>query len=382
MNVIDGNIVHIWIDATKEIALDVMDVDLLQIVMAESGLKDKPFHILFNLKYVANISSTYKQAITNLLFNWCPQIGRVCFYNISASMHTTAEMFSAIAPTNISVTLLKSYDDALQSMLTFKHSAASYDELNIDDQCTDEVWQKQYLQAIAKISWLNMLDEPILSPSLDHPYYHFFKALECFRIDLSEKEKEHENEMKILRESCDYRITQMTIKMNAQAETQKKVIRGIEKENAALLTKVAEQNRELTTRSITVAENNNGVQILLDHISSLDIDPVLKDGITTSCAHLIDADTTIEEQLNRELNKSDELFLSLLQKKFPQLTKREQRIGLMIKLNYNTTEIASLMGISTRGMESTRYRLHKKLGLAKHQSIKMYLMELIIPECL
>ncbi len=382
MNVVDSDIVHIWIETTKEIELDFMDVELLQVVMAESGLKEKTFHILFNLRHVKNITSKYKQAITALLFNWCPMIGRVCFYNIAETMYTTVEMFSAIAPANISVTLLKSYDDALQSVLTFKNNNASHDALNIDDQCTDILWQKEYLQAIAKISWLNMLDEPILSPPSDHPYYHFFKALECFRVDLSEKEKERENERKMVQHSCDYRITQMTIKMNAQAETQKKVIRGLEKENAALITRIKAQDRELATRSITATENNNGVQILLDHIYSLDIDPILKDGITTSCAHLIDTEKTIEEQLNRELNKSDELFLSFLQKKFPQLTKREQKIGLMIKLNYDTTEIASLMNISTRGMESTRYRLHKKLGLAKHQSIKMFFAELIIPECL
>ena len=42
----------------------------------------------------------------------------------------------------------------------------------------------------------------------------------------------------------------------------------------------------------------------------------------------------------------------------------------------DTIEIARSVGISTRGMESIRYRMHKKLGLGKHQSIKTYLSEL------
>ena len=41
-------------------------------------------------------------------------------------------------------------------------------------------------------------------------------------------------------------------------------------------------------------------------------------------------------------------------------------------------EIAHSIGLSKRGMESIRYRMHKKLGLGKHQSIKTYLAELPI----
>ena len=52
------------------------------------------------------------------------------------------------------------------------------------------------------------------------------------------------------------------------------------------------------------------------------------------------------------------------------------RSHLLVKLNYETTEIARSIGISTRGMESIRYRMHKKLGLGKHESIKTYLSDL------
>ena len=88
----------------------------------------------------------------------------------------------------------------------------------------------------------------------------------------------------------------------------------------------------------------------------------------------------IEKQLNRETTESDSIFLSKLQKKFPNLNQRELRISLLVKLNYDTTEIARSIGLSTRGMESIRYRIHKKLGLGKHQSIKTFLSELDITE--
>jgi DNA-binding CsgD family transcriptional regulator len=84
----------------------------------------------------------------------------------------------------------------------------------------------------------------------------------------------------------------------------------------------------------------------------------------------------IEKRLNIELTTTDSEFLSKLQRKHPNLNQRELRICLLIKLNYNTRDIARSVGISTRGMESIRYRMHKKIGLTKHQSLKGYLTDL------
>ncbi len=68
MSVIDGNIVHTWVDAKTDVMLDVMDIDLLQIVLSESALQNKQFHILFDLRHIFNITFNYKKAITDLFF--------------------------------------------------------------------------------------------------------------------------------------------------------------------------------------------------------------------------------------------------------------------------------------------------------------------------
>lgn len=80
--------------------------------------------------------------------------------------------------------------------------------------------------------------------------------------------------------------------------------------------------------------------------------------------------------LNTELTETDSTFISKLQKKHPDLNQRELRISLLIKLDYHSREIARTLGLSTRGIESVRYRLHKKIGLNKHQSLKKYLTDL------
>jgi DNA-binding CsgD family transcriptional regulator len=45
-------------------------------------------------------------------------------------------------------------------------------------------------------------------------------------------------------------------------------------------------------------------------------------------------------------------------------------------MNLSTKEIAQLMNISVRGVEISRYRLRKKLGLASEVSLFDYLIQL------
>jgi len=151
----------------------------------------------------------------------------------------------------------------------------------------------------------------------------------------------------------------------------------LEKEIEALRAKVAFQDLELTRVSTAIAEKATSLRTLLDQIYTLDIAVEKRRELTDTCLKLIETEI-IEKRVNLELTDSDAAFLSKLQKKHPNLNQRELRISLMVKLDYDTKEIGEAVGISTRGMESIRYRMHKKLGLGKHQSIKTYLSELAL----
>ncbi|QDO92489.1 hypothetical protein FNB79_00290 [Formosa sediminum] len=66
-------------------------------------------------------------------------------------------------------------------------------------------------------------------------------------------------------------------------------------------------------------------------------------------------------------------FFSLLKKKHPTLTKGELKYCAYLKIQMGTTEICNIMNISKEGLIKKRYRLKKKLGLPKHESIDLYL---------
>ncbi len=376
MAVVDGDIVHTWIDreGKSDIVLDFMDIELLQVVLTESDLLGKQFHILFDLAHISNITFSYKRAITDLFYNWSPILGVIGFYNIPESMRIIVETFAAVAPQNICVILGKTYEKSIENIRAFKAGNLAVRESDVEYNNLQAL-NKKFLEAIARISWLNMLDQSITMPPDGHPYYPFFKAIDSLRSDLAEKEREQENEVQLLKQDFGHRITQLVIKINAQAEVNNKSAREREKEIADLTKRIQTQEMELARMSTVIADKQKGVQYLLDKIYALDLEAGVKRALTKSCLSLIEKEV-IEKQLNREPAASDSIFLSRLQQKFPTLNQRELTISLLVKLNYDTTEIARSIGLSTRGMESIRYRIHKKLGLDKHRSIKAFLSEL------
>lgn len=58
-----------------------------------------------------------------------------------------------------------------------------------------------------------------------------------------------------------------------------------------------------------------------------------------------------------------EEFLTRLKEDYPDLSPRELKLCAYLRLNISSKEIANLMNISVRGVEISRYRLRKKLGI-------------------
>jgi len=375
VRLLDGDIVHTWAEADHAILLDFMDVELLKLVLSESGLVNKQFHIIFDLTHVKDISYAYKRAITELLFHWQPFLGVVCFFNVCPSMSIIVESFAAVAPENFCVLQADTFQDALKKVQAFKAKETLSEEYEAVDFIQNAEIKRQFLGAVARMSWLNILDYPAYIPAPDSEYYPFFQSIEALRSDCKAKDIEKENEIKLLKQDYEHRITQIIIKMNAQAEVGKQSIHELEKQIADLKARAAAQEMELTRVSTAISEKTNALGNLLDQIHALEIDNNIKREMTDACMKLLETEK-IEKRLNIELTESDSFFLSKLQKKHPNLNQRELRISLLVKLNYDTVEIARSIGISTRGMESIRYRMHKKLGLGKHESIKTYLSDL------
>ena len=70
-------------------------------------------------------------------------------------------------------------------------------------------------------------------------------------------------------------------------------------------------------------------------------------------------------------------YLEYLTRTYPDLTTADLKLCTFLRMNLNTKEIAEIMGLSVRSVESRRYRL-RKLYLSKEDDLVSNLISLII----
>lgn len=73
-------------------------------------------------------------------------------------------------------------------------------------------------------------------------------------------------------------------------------------------------------------------------------------------------------------NEVHDEFFRKLKSGWPELTPGDLRLAAFLKLNLSSKEIASLFGLSVRGVENKRYRLRKKLGLGESENLSEVMM--------
>lgn len=79
------------------------------------------------------------------------------------------------------------------------------------------------------------------------------------------------------------------------------------------------------------------------------------------------------QKLENNFNIVHNNFLSRLKERYPNLTTSELKLAAYIRMDLITKEVAPLFNLSERGMESARYRLRKKLGLSREESLSKFL---------
>ena len=68
-------------------------------------------------------------------------------------------------------------------------------------------------------------------------------------------------------------------------------------------------------------------------------------------------------------------FFRKLEKAYPELNNKEKLLCAYIQMNLLSKEIAPLLNISLRGVEISRYRLRKKLGLEEGENVAEFLQK-------
>lgn len=75
----------------------------------------------------------------------------------------------------------------------------------------------------------------------------------------------------------------------------------------------------------------------------------------------------------QNFDRLEEHFFSTLSERYPDLTSSDLKFCALLRLNMSTKEIADALNLSTRGVESARYRLRKKFKLNQGDSLTAFI---------
>jgi len=82
------------------------------------------------------------------------------------------------------------------------------------------------------------------------------------------------------------------------------------------------------------------------------------------------------ETFAKHFDKVHSDFVVILKKIYPSLSANEVKLCIYLRMNLSSKEIAQLMNISVRGVEISRYRLRKKIGIPSAINLFDHLMQL------
>ena len=158
----------------------------------------------------------------------------------------------------------------------------------------------------------------------------------------------------------------------------------LEQENMAIIKENLEatiklKNAKVASNTVNLIHLNEILLSIKELISQIDKknDFNTNYGLLTKINRIIDHELQGDQHWNEFeeiFNQLHDNFMQRLKMSFPELTPRDMRLCAYLRMNFNTKEIAPLLGISVRGVEDTRYRIRKKLQLSSEANITEFIL--------
>ncbi len=139
------------------------------------------------------------------------------------------------------------------------------------------------------------------------------------------------------------------------------------------------KNKELAMSTMILLQKNETIKAIRGEIEQAEKnikDPVAKKELK-KVVSLLRSDDRMEDDWNNfsiHFDQAHHQFLKRIKEAYPKLTPKDQKLCAYLRMNLSTKEIAPLLKISVRGVEISRYRLRKKIGLDKKHNLNEFMM--------
>jgi ligand-binding sensor domain-containing protein/DNA-binding CsgD family transcriptional regulator len=188
-------------------------------------------------------------------------------------------------------------------------------------------------------------------------------------------------QLKLQEQRRKYDEEQKQLQLQHQLEIQQNEKQIIELRNEKLQSEVEHKNSELASSAMNLVQKKELLSKLKEDLvqykgvpdagkASKEFQKILK---------LIDKELDHNEEWEQFAVHFDSVhtnYLKKLKDQYPSLTTSDLKLAAYLRLNLSSKEIAQLMNISIRGVETSRYRLRKKLDLANEMSLFDHLIKI------
>ena len=147
-------------------------------------------------------------------------------------------------------------------------------------------------------------------------------------------------------------------------------------ENQALHDAVEQKRQEVMNVALSIVEQREFLESLNEMVKEItkEDNPKRKDSmiaeLASSIKQRLSYDRDVDSQyFYAQAESLHEDFNAKLSENFPNLTQQERRLATLLRLGFSSKYIATLMNITSKSVEISRYRLRQKLGLEKGDNL-------------
>ena len=281
-------------------------------------------------------------------------------YNSELRLHVISGVFGAtrpnlfykingtkeFIPVNEGLIVLNNLNSGSNEITVYLHDGLTYDKISNFQFIVSKPW---YFSL-----WMILLYLIVIGGIL-YLYYKWNKMRYIQKLELRDEELKHQK-----------KILEMELKAENELNIQ-------EYEKHILELELQTKSSEVAGKSLSIAKQSEmieNIQSILD--SEMDFNKLkseIKKAIKINAVNKHEWET-FETNLNQIHNE----FIINLSKKYPNLTSKDIKLCIYLKMNLSSKEIAPMMNISFRGVELHRYRLRKKLNLVQDENLSKFLL--------
>ena len=153
----------------------------------------------------------------------------------------------------------------------------------------------------------------------------------------------------------------------------------LETVNAKLKMEVEHKNRELTSTAMFVAQKNQMLMELQDHLSKLtDSQSSISEKDLRNIRNKIRGNIRFKEDWEKVKLHFEEVypkFFQNLTSTYPKLTSLELKHCAYLRMNLSVKEVARILNVEPKSVQMSHYRLKKKLGLGSDDVLSAHIAD-------